>query len=75
MDITESPHSVRRCVSDLLFHNDPEARGLAAAALGKDPMGVASEREALEALSAALHDPVLKVQEAALQSLVRLGRK
>ena len=75
MDTERSPQTVRGSIQDLLFNHDPETRGLAAATLGKDRMGVADEREALEALNTALHDPSLRVQDVVLQSLVRLSSK
>ena len=75
MSTDRSSQTVRGSIQDLLFSYDPETRGVAAATLGKGHMGIANEREALEALNTALHDPSLRVQEAVLQSLVRLSTK
>ena len=70
-----SGNAVRGNIQDLLFNQDPETRSTAAATLGGHTMGVADEREALEALTTALKDPCANVQEAVLQSLVRLSAK
>lgn len=67
--------TVRGSIQNLFFNDDAEARGIAAATLGSDSMGVANEREALEALNTALHDPSVRVQDAVLQSLVRISRQ
>ena len=75
MSTSGSSQTVRGRIQDLFFNYDPEARGIAATTLGQDHTGVANEREALEALNAALRDPSSRVQEAVLQSLVRLSCK
>ena len=59
----------------LLFHQDPEIRLDAAIELGEDVGRVSGQRLALEALTTALEDPCLTVQEAALQSLMRMSVK
>ncbi len=64
---------VDHTVTNLLFHQDPEARFDAALHLGGEAKGVSGQRRALEALTTALRDPCLTVQEAVLQSLVRLS--
>ncbi|MCA9470436.1 MAG: hypothetical protein MRJ96_14665 [Nitrospirales bacterium] len=68
-------HSVRGSIENLLAHRAPEAREAAASTLGETLTRVADEREALEALSTALHDPSARVQDAVLQSLVRLSTR
>ena len=75
MNPDRAHQTVRGSIQDLLFNHDPETRGLAAATLATDHMCVADEREALEALNTALHDPSAQVQDAVLQSLVRLSIK
>ncbi len=67
--------SIDRTITDLLFHQDPEARFDAALHLGGWANGVSGQRRVLEALTTALHDPCATVQEAVLQSLVRLSVK
>ena len=74
MSTGKFPQTVKGNLQDLFFSYDPEARRLAAATLGRDHLGAGSKREVLEALNTALHDPVVTVQDAALQSLVRLAR-
>ena len=71
----ESRKAVRGTIEDLLFSHDPEARRMAAANLGESPIRVADKRDALEALNTALGDPCTSVQEAVLQSLVRMSVK
>ena len=71
----DSRKAVRGTIQDLLFHHDPEARRMAAATLGASPMRVGDKRDALEALNTALDDPCTSVQEAVLQSLVRMSTK
>ena len=75
MASNNSGKAVRGTIEDLLFNQDPETRSTAAATLGGSAMCVADEREALEALTTALQDPSTTVQEAVLQSLVRLSAK
>jgi hypothetical protein len=60
-------------LEDLLFHADPDARLYAATRLGYGAMGVSVQRSALEALTTALRDPCANVQDAVLQSLMRLS--
>lgn len=59
----------------LLFHQDPDIRLDAAVQLGGDATGVSDQRLALEALTTALQDPCSTVQEAVLQSLMRMSAK
>ncbi len=59
----------------LLFHLDPDIRSDAAIQLGGDTARVSDRRFALEALTTALQDPCATVQEAALQSLMRMSGK
>ena len=59
----------------LLFHQDPDIRLDAAIQLGGDAVGVSDQRLALEALTTALEDPCSTVQEAVLQSLMRMSAK
>lgn len=73
MPSSNSGKAVRGTIQDLLFNQDPETRCTAAATLGGHGMCVADEREALEALTTALQDPCTTVQEAVLESLVRLS--
>ena len=75
MPYIKSGKAVRGTIEDLFFNQDPETRSTAAATLGSPAKCVADEREALEALTTALQDPSTTVQEAVLQSLVRLSAK
>ncbi|MEX0830257.1 MAG: hypothetical protein WD032_08430 [Nitrospirales bacterium] len=59
----------------LLCHQDPDSRLDAALQLGGDAERIADQRLALEALTTALEDPCLTVQEAVLQSLMRMSVK
>lgn len=59
----------------LLFHQDPDIRLDAAIQLGGETGRVSDQRLALEALTTALEDPCSTVQEAALQSLMRMSVK
>ncbi len=59
----------------LLFHQDPDMRFDAAIQLGGQTERVSDQRIALEALTAALQDPCATVQEAVLQSLMRMSVK
>ena len=59
----------------LLFHQNPDIRLDAAIQLGGDTDRVSDQRIALEALTTALEDPCSTVQEAALQSLMRMSVK
>jgi len=66
---SESPSRTR------LFHQDPDIRLDAALQLGGDTDRIADQRLALEALTTALGDPCSTVQEAVLQSLMRMSVK
>ena len=59
----------------LLFHQDPDIRMDAAIRLGGDTDRISDQRLALEALTTALEDPCSTVQEAVLQSLMRMSVK
>ena len=59
----------------LLFHQDPDIRMDAAIQLGGDTDRISDQRLALEALTTALEDPCSTVQEAVLQSLMRMSVK
>ena len=61
--------------STLLLHQDPDIRMDAAIQLGDDAARVSDQRIALEALTTALQDPCSTVQEAVLQSLMRMSVK
>jgi len=56
-----------------LFHQDPDIRLDAAIQLGGATACISDQRSALEALTTALQDPCATVQEAALQSLMRMS--
>ena len=56
-----------------LFHQDPDIRFDAAIQLGGATVCISDQRSALEALTTALQDPCATVQEAALQSLMRMS--
>jgi hypothetical protein len=58
-----------------LFHQDPDIRFDAAIQLGGDTGRISDQRLALEALTTALEDPCSTVQEAVLQSLMRMSAK
>jgi len=58
-----------------LFHQDPAIRFDAAIQLGGATISISDQRFALEALTTALQDPCATVQEAALQSLMRMSEK
>ena len=58
-----------------LFHQDPDIRFDAAIQLGGDTGRISDQRLALEALTTALEDPCSTVQEAVLQSLMRMSGK
>lgn len=75
MYIKTWPQNVKGTIEDLLFHVDPETRLSAATHLGHDAVGVSDQRCALEALTAALHDPCSTVQDAVLESLMRMSAK
>ena len=75
MYIKSSPHNVKGSIQDLLFHEDPETRLHAATDLGHETASVFEQRYALEALTTALQDPCATVQDAVLQSLMRMSSK
>ena len=73
MSIKTGQHTVEGSMSNLLFHQDPDTRLDAALQLGGQANRISDQRLALEALTQALHDPDLTVQEAVLQSLMRMS--
>lgn len=75
MYIKTGEKTVEGSSHNLLFHQDPEARLDAAIQLGGEMVGVSGQRLALEALTTALQDPCSTVQEAVLQSLMRMSVK
>ena len=75
MYIKTGPKNIEGSSRTLLFHQDPDIRMDAAVKLGGDTTGVSDQRLALEALTTALQDPCSTVQEAVLQSLVRMSGK
>jgi hypothetical protein len=75
MYIKTGPKNIEGSSRTLLFHQDPDTRMDAAIQLGSDTTGASDQRLALEALTAALQDPCSTVQEAVLQSLVRMSGK
>ncbi len=75
MYIKSESHRTKGSVEDLLFHEDPEARLSAATHIGDEAVGVSKQRRALEALTTALQDPCSTVQDAVLQSLMRMSAK
>ena len=75
MYIKTGPQNIEGSSRTLLFHQDPDIRMDAAIQLGGDTTGVSDQRLAPEALTAALQDSCSTVQEAVLQSLVRMSGK
>ena len=75
MYIKSSPGKVKGTIEELLFNEDPETRLAAAADLGNKAVGVSDQRYALEDLTTALQDPCSTVQDAVLQSLMRMSTK
>jgi|GEM_PF-3229374 len=75
MYIKTGPKTHKGSSRALLFHQDPDARLDAAIQLGGDTPRASDQRIALEALTTALHDPCSTVQEAVLQSLMRMSVK
>lgn len=67
--------TVEGSLQNLLFHQDPDARLDAALQLGGETIRISDQRLALEALTLALGDPCSTVQEAVLQSLMRMSVK
>ena len=75
MYIKTGPKNIEVSSRTLLFHQDPDIRSDAAIQLGGETAGVSDQRLALEALTTALQDPCSTVQEAVLQSLMRMSGK
>ncbi len=75
MYIKTGPKKFEGSSRTLLFHQDPDIRMDAALELGRETTGVSNQRLALEALTTALEDPCSTVQEAVLQSLMRMSVK
>jgi hypothetical protein len=66
-------HTIEGSMQNLLFHQDPDTRMDAALQLGGETIRISDQRLALEALTLALQDPCSTVQEAVLQSLMRIS--
>jgi hypothetical protein len=75
MYIKTGQHTAEGSMQNLLFHQDPETRLDAALQLGGEIIRISDKRLALEALTLALRDPCSTVQEAVLQSLMRMSVK
>lgn len=75
MYIKTGQHTVEGSMQNLLFHQDPDTRMDAALQLGGETIRISDQRLALEALTLALQDPCSTVQEAVLQSLMRISVK
>lgn len=75
MYIKTGQSRVEGSMQNLLFHQDPDTRLDAALQLGGDTIRISDQRLALEALTLALQDPCSTVQEAVLQSLMRMSVK
>ena len=75
MYIKTGQHTAEWSMQNLLFHQDPETRLDAALQLGGETLRISDQRLALEALTLALQDPCSTVQEAVLQSLMRMSVK
>jgi hypothetical protein len=75
MNSKKSQVTVEGFMHNLLFHQDPDTRMDAALQLGGETIRIADQRLALEALTLALQDPCSTVQEAVLQSLMRISAK
>ncbi|MCH8041438.1 MAG: HEAT repeat domain-containing protein [Nitrospinae bacterium] len=75
MNTEPLPRAARPMIRDLLFHPDPDRRRVAAETLGGNFLRVVDEGDALEALTTAMRDSNPRVQETALQSLVRISGK
>lgn len=73
MLIETGQHIVEKSRANLLFHQDPDTRLDAALHLGGRANRISALRLALEALTQALRDPDSTVQEAVLQSLMRMS--
>lgn len=75
MYIKTGQHTTPGSMQNLLFHQDPDTRLDAALQLGGEALRISDQRLALEALTLALQDPCSTVQEAVLQSLMRMSVK
>jgi hypothetical protein len=75
MYVKTGQHTVEGSMQNLLFHQDPDTRLDAALQLGGETLRISDQRLALEALTLALQDPCSTVQEAVLQSLMRMSVK
>jgi hypothetical protein len=75
MSTKTGPYTVEGFMPQLLFHQDPETRLDAALQLGAETIRISDQRLALEALTLALEDPCSTVQDAVLQSLMRMSVK
>ena len=75
MYVKTNHSTIEGSMQNLLFHQDPETRMNAALKLGGDTIRISDQRMALEALTVALRDPCSTVQEAVLQSLMRMSVK
>lgn len=75
MQTTSSSFTIEESLHNLLFHQDPDMRFSAALQLGGETGRICDQRLALEALTVALKDPCSNVQEAVLQSLMRMSVK
>jgi hypothetical protein len=73
MYVKTGQHTVEGSMQNLLFHQDPDTRMDAALQLGGETLRISDQRLALEALTLALQDPCSTVQEAVLQSLMRIS--
>lgn len=73
MQTTNSSFLVEESLHNLLFHQDPDTRVSAALRLEGNTSRIGDQRLALEALTVALRDPCSTVQEAVLQSLMRMS--
>jgi hypothetical protein len=75
MYVKTGQQTVEGSMQNLLFHQDPDTRLDAALQLGGETLRISDQRLALEALTLALQDPCSTVQEAVLQSLMRMSVK
>ena len=75
MYLKTGQHTAEGSIQNLLFHQDPDTRMDAALQLGGTTIRISDQRLALEALTLALRDPCSTVQEAVLQSLMRMSVK
>jgi hypothetical protein len=73
MYVKTGQQTVEGSMQNLLFHQDPDTRLDAALQLGGETLRISDQRLALEALTLALQDPCSTVQEAVLQSLMRIS--